>query len=84
MNSLHKFIYVGIVVVGFLLISFVVYYRRKIVEQFDAKVNDLHITDTTSSPADKRLMIDLAKCADKQDKDSKYDKNIDEKKLTNV
>jgi hypothetical protein len=85
MKSLHTFIYVGIVLVGFLLISFVVYYnRRKIVEQFDAKVNDLVITDTTSSPEDKRLMLELAKCDDTQNANSEHDKKIDQTHLPKV
>lgn len=87
MKSLHKYknvIYVGIVAIGFLLISFVVYNRHKIVEQFEAKVNDFHVTDTTSSPADKTEMLKLAKLADKQEKDSKYDETIDQTRLPTV
>jgi hypothetical protein len=79
MNSLQKFIYVGIVVVGFLLISFIVYYnRRKIIEQFDATVNEFHNTNTTSTPADNKEMLKLAQIADKQNKDSTFDNNLDE------
>jgi hypothetical protein len=84
MKPLHKYIYIGIVVVGFLLISFIVYYRRKIVEQFDAKVNELHITDTTSSPDDKKEMLKLAKLTEQQDADSKFDKTIDQTQLPKV
>ena len=87
MKLLQKYkylIYVGIVLVGFLLISFIVYYRRKIVEQFDAEVNVLIITDTTSSRDDKREMLKLAKLNDQQDKNSEYDKNIDETLLQKV
>ena len=87
MKLLQKYknvIYVGIVVIGFLLVSFIVYNRRKTLEQFQAQTKDFHVTDTTSSPADKTVMLHLAKCADKQDEDSKYDKNIDQTHLPKV
>jgi len=84
MKLLQKYkiyIYVGIVLCGLIIISFLVYHQRKKVENFDAEVKEYHHTDTTSSPADKTEMLKLAKLADKQDKDSEFDKNIDETTL---
>jgi Na+-transporting NADH:ubiquinone oxidoreductase subunit NqrF len=87
MKSLHKYknvIYIGIVAIGFILISFVVYNRRKLVEQFNAKVKVLHVAeDTTSTPADKKLLIDLAKSADAGKENAKFDQQIDQTRLPN-
>jgi hypothetical protein len=59
-------------------------HEREKLEQFEAEVLEYHNTDTTSSPNDKKLQLSLTKLADKQNKDSAYDQNIDETKLAKV
>jgi hypothetical protein len=80
-------IYVGILlcilILSVLYIKNMIHTRKKL-ELFEAEVLEYHNTDTTSSPNDKKLQLSLTKLADKQNKDSAYDQNIDESQLAKV
>jgi hypothetical protein len=85
-RNYKNLIYVGIFFCIIILLAFYIknlIRDREKVEQFNGEVLALTNTSTTTTREDNKAMLELAKLTDRQNKNAKYDRNIDESQSEN-